>query len=479
VRELWPYLAGALIASSAIAASLHAIFHKRQVGTAVAWVGLIWLSPLVGATLYLFLGINRIHRRASTLRAESAHYRGTEAIPPVTGDELLRYLGPRHEHLLGIARLSERVTVRPLLAGNRLEPLRDGDEAYPAMLAAIEEAAESISLATYIFDNDRAGRAFLEALGRAAARGVEVRVLIDAVGARYSFPSMVHSLRRAGIRTARFLPAKIHWRMPYFNLRNHRKLLIVDGRIGFTGGINIREGHWLTLQPSHPVRDLHFRIDGPVVAELQEVFAEDWTFSTGEFLEGDTWFPDLEHSGGSVARGISDGPDIDFEVLPSILIGAIGAARDSVRVMTPYFIPDANLTTALTLAALRGVSVEIVLPEKSNLALVQWASMAHWAPLLEKGCRIFLSPPPFDHTKLMVVDGVWTLLGSANWDPRSLMLNFEFNVECYDPGLGARMDHWLRERVAGARETSLDQLRGRPFPARLRDGLARLLSPYL
>jgi cardiolipin synthase A/B len=479
VQQIWPYLAAVLVAAAAVVASLHAIFHKRNVGTAVAWVGLIWLSPLLGAALYLFFGINRIHRRASALRGKAAQYRHAVGLPRMTVDQLTSYLGPEHEHLTGIARLTEQVSVRPLLSGNRIEPLRDGDEAYPAMLEAIEGARESVSLATYIFDNDRAGSAFRDALAAAVARGVRVRVLIDDVGARYSFPSMPRVLGRAGVPVARFLPAAIHWRMPYFNLRNHRKILVVDGRVGFTGGINIREGHWLRLDPSHPVRDLHFRVEGPVVAALQDVFAEDWTFSTGERLEGPGWFPALEPCGDSAARGISDGPDVDFEKLPSIIIGALGSARTSVRIMTPYFIPDVNLTTALTLAALRGVEVQILLPMQSNLALVQWASYAHWIPLLDKGCRIFQMPPPFDHSKLMVVDGVWTLLGSANWDPRSMLLNFEFIVECYDPALGARMDGWLRDQVAAAHEVTLVEMRNRPYAVRLRDGLARLLSPYL
>jgi cardiolipin synthase A/B len=479
VQQLWPYLVGVVIAASAITASVHAIFTKRNVGSAVAWVGLIWLSPVIGALLYLFFGINRIHRRASALRGQSARYQRSAALARTSVAELVQYLGPASEHLAGIARLAERITVRPLLVGNRIQALRDGDEAYPAMLEAIGAARESVTLATYIFDNDRAGSAFREALAAAVARGVEVRVLIDGVGARYSFPPMTRVLRRAKVPVARFLPAALHWRMPYFNLRNHRKLLVIDGRIGFTGGINIREGHWLALNPGHPVRDLHFRVEGPVVAELQEVFAEDWTFTTGEVLNGQRWFPPLEVCGRSVARGISDGPDVDFEKLPSIIIGALNSARSTVRIMTPYFIPDANLITALTLAALRGVSVQILLPERGNLVLVQWASTAHWSQVLEKGCRIFLGPPPFDHSKLLVVDGVWTLLGSANWDPRSLLLNFEFNLECYDPDFGGRMDAWLRERLAEAREVTLDEVLSRPLPQRLRDGFARLLSPYL
>lgn len=479
MSEIWPYIAGGLVAVLAITASLHAIFHKRNVPSAVAWVGLIWLSPLVGAVLYLFLGINRIHRRASALRGHAARYRHTAALPSVEVEEVGRSLGPGAEHIGALARLGERITERPLLRGNRITPLRDGDEAYPAMLEAIAAAEASVTLATYIFDNDRAGRAFLDALRAAVARGVEVRVLIDAVGARYSFPPMPRLLRRAGIPVARFLPAALHWRMPYFNLRNHRKILVVDGRVGFTGGINIREGHWLSLAPSHPVRDLHFRIEGPVVAELQEVFAEDWTFTTGERLEGERWFPALAPCGPTIARGISDGPDIDFEKLQFMLLGALSSARSRVRIMTPYFIPDPAVLTVLNLTALRGVEVQLVLPARSNLALVQWASTAYWAELLEKGCRIFLTPPPFDHSKLMVVDGAWALLGSANWDPRSLLLNFEFNVECYDAELAARLDGWICERVGAAREVTLAELRARPAAQKLRDGLARLLSPYL
>lgn len=216
-----------------------------------------------------------------------------------------------------------------------------------------------------------------------------------------------------------------------------------------------------------------------MVTELQEVFAEDWTFTTRERLEGEEWFPPLAARGGVSARGISDGPDADYEKLQSMILGALATAQKRVRIVTPYFIPSTELISALNLAAMRGVDVSILLPAKSNLPVVQWASTAYWAQLLDKGCRILLTPPPFDHSKLMVVDSAWVLLGSANLDPRSLQLNFEFNVECYDSALADRLEDLMAEREASAQEVTLAEIRGRALPWKLRDGLARLLSPYL
>ena len=365
-------------------------------------------------------------------------------------------LGPAAAHLAALAKVVAVATGRPLLRGNRITPLHNGDEAYPAMIAAIDEARDSVLFSTYIFDNDRAGALFLEAFRRAVARRVEVRVLIDGLGARYSWPSVIAGLRAAGVRVARFLPKLIPTRFRYANLRNHRKVMVVDGRVGFTGGMNVREGCLLELHPRHPVRDLHFRVEGPAVAHLQEVLAEDWAFITGELLQGPRWFPPPEPAGSALARGITDGPDEDFERLRMTLLGAITAARSSVIVVTPYFLPDATLVNTLNVAAMRGVQVDILLPAEGNLRVVQWASTAQLWQVLERGCRVWLTPPPFDHTKLMVVDGAWVLLGSSNWDPRSLRLNFEFDLECYDRGLGR-----VTPAVAARRKASAPRGRSR------------------
>jgi cardiolipin synthase len=392
---------------------------------------------------------------------------------------VLDCLPPAAQHLASLEKLIDVLTKRPLLHGNRITELVGGQQAYPQMLDAIDQAQRSLTLSTYIFDNDRVGALFADALERAVRRKVQVRVVIDGIGARYSFPSIVGPLQKAGVPVARFLPTLVPGRFAYSNLRNHRKILVADGRVGFTGGLNIREGHDARLKPAHPIEDHHFRVEGPVVAQMQEVFAEDWAFCTDELLQGEIWFPELEHVGHTLARGIATGPDGDSDKLRLTLEGALASAESSVCIITPYFLPELPLIAALNVAALRGVEVDIILPEANNLTLVKWASTALLWQVLERGCRVWLSPPPFDHTKLMLVDRAWTLLGSSNWDPRSLRLNFEFDIECYDAKLAECLYQLMTRKRERAHRVTLADVDGRSIPMRLRDGVARLLTPYL
>ncbi len=474
----WPYLTAAVHAVISLVASGHAVLHKRDTRAAIGWVGAIWLSPILGTLFYVWLGVNRIHRRARALRTERP-LGPPPGLCDCSADVLDQALGPEGSHLKSLVRLVGDVTRKPLIAGNRITSLANGDAAYPAMLQAIDEASRSVTLETYIFNHDHAGLRFLEALRRAAERGVDVRLLIDAVGARYGWPPMQRLLKKAGLPVATFMPPRFPWRFQYSNLRTHRKILVVDGEVGFTGGINVSQGNCLGHSHRNPVQDLHFRITGPVVAELQAAFVEDWAFCTGEILQGEPWFSAGTPDGPSLVRGIADGPDEDFEKLRLTILGAIACASSSILVVTPYFLPDVSLITALNMAAMRGIQVDVVLPAKNNLILVQWASAALLWQVLERGCRVWLSPPPFDHTKLMVVDGLWSLLGSANWDPRSLRLNFEFNLECYDRELALSLADAVRAKMARSRPVSLEDMDGRSLPVKLRDGVARLFSPYL
>lgn len=474
ISRFWPHLAASFDFLASLLASVHALLHKRDSRAATLWIGVIWLLPVFGPLLYLALGVNRIRRRALSLGVQKTLSR---PVPENLGEA--EHAGA--EHLKMLARVVNSVVTRPLLAGNQIQPLINGDEAFPAMLAAIESAQKTISLSTYIFDNDPAGKKFVEALARAVKRHVEVRVLIDAAGTRYSWPPVTRRLHHAKIPFTRFLPASLltPWRAATINLRNHRKILIVDGKTAFTGGMNIRQGNVLAEKPKSPVQDLQFRVEGPVVTQLQEAFVNDWAFCTKEILKGSEWLPELADADGVIARVIMDGPDADFEKARLTLLAALTEAQTSIQIVTPYFLPDPALITALNLAALRGVRVDIVLPGKNNLPFVHWASRALWWQVLERGCRVWLTPPPFDHSKLMIVDRHWVLFGSANWDARSLRLNFELNVECYGSEFAQRMGLVFEQKLRHAREVTLAEVDGRALLSRLRDALARLFSPYL
>ena len=474
LRDLLPTLLSVAHVCAAILVTGDAVLRKRNVRSVIGWVGITWLTPLIGSILYLLFGINRIRRRASTLVARAAR-------PPIVMSEQrerVDELITRHAGLVGLARLGWRVTRNPLLDGNEVVPLVCGDACYPAMLAAIEGATRSVSLQTYIFDADPVGAQFADALARAKARGVEVRVLIDHVGSRYSRPSMVGRLQQLGVPAAAFLPTHLAF-FRYGNLRNHRKFLVVDGRTGFTGGMNIREGHVLARNARSPVQCLHFRLRGPIVEDLQANFAMDWAFTTGERLSGEQWFPPVERAGHVIARGVPDGPDEDLDKVLEIILGALSAATRRVRIVTPYFLPEDVVQRALEITALRGVEVDVVLPSKSNIPVVDWA-MTHALPfLLRKGIRVYRTPPPFDHTKILIVDDAWCLIGSSNWDARSFRLNFEYNVECYDEPLAEQLNALVDEKIAGAEPLVAERLHGRHMAIRLRDGLARLATPYL
>lgn len=470
--ESWKIVAWVLSVLVAILAWSHVVLHKRDVRAALGWVGLIAFAPIVGAAAYLVFGVNRIRRRAQALRPPEIRQR-PEDRPPAPP------LPPAAEHLAPLVRLADEVVRRPLVAGNAVSLLPGGSLAYPAMISAIDSAERSITLCTYIFDPGVVGDAFVEALARARAREVQVRVLIDAIGVRYRWPPIHRLLRKLGVRTALFLPRLSPVWLPFVNLRNHRKILVVDGRVAFTGGMNIRDTFVPGPRRPAPFMDLQARVEGPVVAHLQSAFAEDWIFTTGEDIDGPAFFPPAVSAGPVLARGIPDGPDEDFETIRWVLLGALAAARRRIRIVTPYFLPDQGLITALNVAALRGVEVDVILPERGNLPIVQWAQNAQLWQVLDHGCRVWLTPGPFDHTKAMTVDGAWSLLGSANWDPRSLRLNFELDVEAYDAGVAADLDALVGARLAASRELTLRDVDQRALPLRLRDGVARLFTPYL
>lgn len=473
---------GSGILGFGVFSGFHALLRKRDPRSALGWIVVCVLVPALGALLYWTFGVNRILTRTRRLQkrgrfASIGRTYGDAEVP------LAEVHPGRAETMSALVRISERVTRRPLLHGNKVEPLHNGEQAYPEMLEAIRHAEKSIYLCTYLFDTDAAGMEFIDALGASAARGVDVRILVDAIGETYSRPRASKVLRRRqAVKVARFLPLAPTLRGLRVNLRNHRKVLLVDSEIGFTGGMNIGQRHLVNDENNKKCTvDLHFRVTGPIIYALEDIFFEDWIFATGDepHWSDDDEVEPIEPTGDALCRAISDGPNEDYEVLTWILVGALGAARERVQIMTPYFIPSRELISALNATVLRGVTVEIILPRHSNLPFVDWATQDMLEDVLRYGVEVYREPPPFNHTKLLIVDRFYVNLGSANLDPRSLRLNFELNLEVYDAELAETLsDHFDRVRERSTPVTRED-LAKRNIAVKLRDAVAKLASPYL
>ncbi len=456
----------------------HALLHKRDSRAALGWVAVILIVPPLGPFLYWLFGIDRTNSRAVKLMNRAArniadgdvdlHGRSLEERPAgfVRPEELPPAL--QRLELPGY-----RLTGRYPAGGNDIRILHNGEEAYPVMLKAIAEARDRVYLSSFIFGCDEVGLRFAEALTDAAERGCDVRLLMDGVG---SFNPLAQWHKRLGPRVhmACFLPPSLVPPQFSINLRTHRKVLVCDEDTAFTGGMNISQHHLVTLPRRDRVQDIHFLCRGPIAQQLALTFLMDWSFVTGETSTPAS--KPVSRWGRTPCRLLVDGPGSPDEIIHDLICAVISSARHSVRIMSPYFLPPHRLESALTSAVLRGVDVNVILPGENNHRLVDWA-MRHQNSLLEEsGVHLFYQPPPFAHTKLLLVDGDYTLLGSANLDPRSLNLNFELVMEVFDAGVTADLIAFFDAVKNRSVPVSTDVP---ALPLRLRNAAAWIASPYL
>jgi cardiolipin synthase len=454
---------------AAAAASLHALLHKRRPQSAFGWIAVCLTLPLGGALLYYLLGINRVRTRARRLLTRH---------PPF--ESPTEYHATPPPQLLPLAKLGAAVSGWPLTAGNRVEPLYDAAAIFDSMIGAIEAARDYVYLSTYIFDGGPLGRRFAEALSNAAERGADVRVLLDGVGEWYSGRRASRLFRGTRVRFARFLPPRLWPPTININLRNHRKILAVDGEHAFTGGINIRDRYLDEVGSElgdQRIVDSHFRLGGPVLAQIESVFLRDWQFATGDPPSAAPRVP--QPVGSASCRVVADGPDTELDRLTTLLTGAVGSARGRVAIMTPYFVPPRELIAPLQAAALAGVDVAVILPARNNLPYVHRATRHMLWELLERGVKIYYQPAPFVHSKLFYVDDYYAQIGSANFDSRSLRLNFEMNIEVYDRDTITGLAKHFEDVRAQSIQVTLADVDGRPVLTRALDGVAWLFSPYL
>lgn len=455
-------------------AVVHALLFKRDHRAALGWISVSILFPVAGPLLYFLFGVNRIHHSAREVI-------GWKSTLPYFGYERGEVLPPQKftpkSDVHPLAHVGWRTTATPLIGGNSVTFLENGDAFYRRLLEAIKTARKRVWISSYIFSGSGIGREIADALANAAKQGIDTRVLVDGVGAWYSLHSLRRRLQGTGVRYVEFLPLRLLPPAIHFNLRNHRKIAVIDTGHAFFGGLNIDDRHFVAApRIKHPHEDVHFELRGPAAASLAEVFARDWYAATREVLavtgKG-------KEQGEALARVIEDGPDESLDRLAMTLMGLVGGARRRIRIMTPYFLPHRELVGALQGAAVRGVVVEVLLPEQSNLRYVDWATQHSLWELLQWGVCVGLKPPPFSHSKLFVVDDDYVLGGSANLDPRSLRLNFEVGVELFDARLAATVNDYLDNAWKSARVLRLEELDQRSLPVRLRDGLFWLFSAYL
>jgi cardiolipin synthase len=451
-------------------ASMHILLNKRQSRSAMLWLFWVWIVPFLGALTYWYFGFNKLGAFARHAPVRPGYTRGKQ--------DRLRTL-------------SDSIAGTRWRMHNRTRLLVDGDQAYPAMLAAIEAARHSVALQTYIYSGDDVGERFTAALEAAARRGVAVRVLVDGLGAWSIRRSLRRRLAAAGGEARAYLRVDKLFRQPLFNLRNHRKLLLVDGQVAFTGGINISREHTksalIKLQRlskrlrQAPIRDVHFELKGPMVADLQASFAADWVKSGGPPLRGSAWHfkPRFAKAGQDQGRMVLSGPDHNLERIYELLLAALSQARQSVDLCTPYFVPDQALLMALRSLGHAGVRVRLLVPRLTDHLFMAWASREYFDDLISAGVQVWEMKGSFIHTKVARIDEDWCFVGSANLDPRSFRLNFELNVELRSAALARDLDRLLESYLRDANRVDIPVLARRPLWVKLRGAAVNLLAPYL
>lgn len=474
---LWANYALAIIVAGAV------LLRRKEPVAMTAWILAILFIPFGGMLLYWMLGSGRLARKVFRRRKRAAHlmirirdWAARHALPPGAVS-----VEGAPSGYLAVEKLAQRVADMPATAGNEVQIYTDGLANYDAVIDAIRHATRHIHIELYIWRPDATGTAFRNELLAAARRGVECRVLLDAVGNWDVKRSFTQPLIEAGVQLSFFLPIRLFsWSKRWsIHLRNHRKIIVVDGQIAFTGSANIGDEYLGRVAALSPWHDAQSRVVGPAALFLQQIFAEDWALATRELLDRPEYFPEPPRPGASVVQVLPSGPDQNVQVLAQILFAAVTTAERSIRIVTPYFVPDAPLRMALEHAALRGLKVRIVLPTRSDAPITLWAARSFYAELMDFGVEIYEYDGGMLHAKAVVVDEHWCLLGSANMDVRSFRLNYEISAAIYDPQVVRGLSEMIDGFCEHGRRITRRSAHQRPLGPRMLEGAARLLAPLL
>lgn len=442
--------------------------RNKPPNATLAWLWAILLFPVVGGVFYFLMGSERVYRRRLRLVHDLESRVRQKGSPPTC-----RFLSQMPE--------LEKINGFPSTGGNQAELLIDGTAFFPALLQTIAEAKHHLHLEFYIWSMDRTGRTVRDALTAAAARGVAVRVLLDEIGSIRTVRRFFRKLEKAGGQFSWFhtfspLRGRLH-----LNLRNHRKLVIADGKVALTGGMNIADESWTGHKGSGPAhRDIHLRVEGPVVTQLAEVFTQDWYFARGEaLLDPALYYPASASSGPVEMQVVPGGPDNELNEIQLSVLAMLHHTRHRLRLMTPYFVPEDAVLCAIQLAAMRGVSVELMVPAKGDHSYLTHVTRSFYDELLRYGVRIFEYLPSLLHAKVGIIDNHSAMCGSANLDVRSLRINFELNLAFHAPDLAAELHAVFEQNLAGCREITLASHAARSVSDRLLEVVCRPLTSLL
>lgn len=457
-----------------VSCAVHILLNKEDVKGAISWLGIVFLSPFMGAVLYVFLGINRVRRKAVKLRRKGS------ILEKFTKKEIEKFFEDLPLSSKQFIIYGHNVYPQSFTAGNNIKPLQNGTVAYPEMIEVIKNAKKEVLVASYIFDVDEETDKFLEAFKIAIKNGAAVKVLVDGIGTLKFFRRSIEKKLKEikGLEYGVFLPPQLPIALPLVNMRNHRKIMIIDGKTAFFGGMNLAKGNTLTDDKENGILDITFKVEGPVIDQLSQIFEDDWEFTTGRDMQACSKdLPNIE-SGNIAARVVPDGPDNEQGKIEFLVHGTINAARKKISIVTPYFLPENNILTALGIAAMRGVEVEIIIPEISDHRIMNWAEEPNFHNLLSKGVKIYRTPRPFDHSKIFIVDNELVYIGSANWDVRSFRLHFECNMELVSKEIAHELTLIVEEKKKIAKRATLEDCENLHLLKRIRNNACRLLTPY-
>ena len=458
------------------------INDKRDPGKSWAWITAVAIVPIVGFILYMVFGRNRrkekIYNRPEPPEIELQ-------LETLSSHQIYRLNDPSLEHRPEIRKNKDIITLllnnnRSLLTvRNRVKVLNNGAETFPALLEALRRAKSFIHIEYYIFEKDKIGKEIASVLIAKAREGVEVRFIYDDVGSWGLSPKFLGRMKKAGVKVHCFQRVVFPWLTSKINYRNHRKIVVVDGEVGFTGGINIAR-RYLTGTRLGIWRDTHLRIEGEAVSSLHLVFARDWYFACGELLnDEERYFSAAAVDIETPVQIASSGPDSDWASIMQAFFAAISRAKDHIYISTPYFLPNQAILTAVEVAAMSGVDVRILLPERSDSKIVHWATKSYIGELLDARVKVYFYKKGFNHSKLIMIDGLFSSIGTANMDNRSFDVNFEVTALLYDQKVAGELEKRFLDDLRDSEQVTAKDWASRPGWDSFREGLARLFSPLL